>query len=399
MDIDDARTIGARLRQIRNARRKSLRVVAGLAGVSKSHLSQLERGERALDSLAELVALASALQIAPSELTRLPVPAPANGHTDATTEAVRLALDAIDVGRPDGLVLPVTALREQVARIHQQRRACQAADVATDLPLLIRNLHTTLAVGADHGELLDLGVYLHAHVTRWWLREAAAPADLIRRTVFLARRLAQERDSVTTLGVATFVVADTLLSGGAFELGQAELDSVILPPTTADTAGLVGQITALHAVAAALNGRPGDVEPALDAAAELGERFGATGETDATGYLFGPVDAGVNRMVRAVEAGEPDRAAGIAQDIDPQQHPFAVNRANYWARYGTALARLRGRRDDAVLALRKAEDLFPAKVQRDPIIRDVIGGLLVRQRDDAVGRELRGLAYRASLPM
>ncbi|MGH3840158.1 MAG: helix-turn-helix domain-containing protein [Pseudonocardiaceae bacterium] len=399
MDIDDARTIGARLRQIRNARRKSLRVVAGLAGVSKSHLSQLERGERALDSLAELVALAGALQIAPSELTRLPVPAPANGHTDATTEAVRLALDAIDVDRPDGLVIPVNALREQVARIHRQRRACQAADVATDLPMLIRNLHTTLAVGADHGELLDLGVYLHAHVTRWWLREAAAPADLIRRTVFLTRRLAQERDSVTTLGVATFVVADTLLSGGAFELGQAELDSLILPPTTGDTAGLVGQVTALHAVAAALNGRPGDVAPALDASTELAERFGATGETDASGYLFGPVDAGVIRMWRALEAGEPDRAAGIGRDIDPQGHPFAVNRANYWARYGSALARLRGRREDAVLALRKAEEIFPAKVQRDPIIRDVIGGLLVRHRDDAVGRELRGMAYRAGLPV
>jgi transcriptional regulator with XRE-family HTH domain len=51
VDADDAQTIGARLRQIRNARKKSLRVVAGLAGISKSQLSEIERGERALDSL------------------------------------------------------------------------------------------------------------------------------------------------------------------------------------------------------------------------------------------------------------------------------------------------------------------------------------------------------------
>jgi transcriptional regulator with XRE-family HTH domain len=72
VDIEDARTIGARLRRIRRARGKSLRVVAGLAGISKSHLDRIERGERALDSLSEIVALANALQIAPSELTRLP---------------------------------------------------------------------------------------------------------------------------------------------------------------------------------------------------------------------------------------------------------------------------------------------------------------------------------------
>jgi hypothetical protein len=49
---DDPLTIGRRLRQIRRARGKSLRVVAGLAGMSKSHLDRIERGERALDSRA-----------------------------------------------------------------------------------------------------------------------------------------------------------------------------------------------------------------------------------------------------------------------------------------------------------------------------------------------------------
>lgn len=73
---DDARTIGQRLREIRYSRDKSLPMVAGLAGISKSRLSQLECGERALDRRSEIVALANALQIAPSELTRLPVPAP-----------------------------------------------------------------------------------------------------------------------------------------------------------------------------------------------------------------------------------------------------------------------------------------------------------------------------------
>jgi transcriptional regulator with XRE-family HTH domain len=91
VDVGDARTVGQRLRQIRYARSKSLRVVAGLAGMSKSRLSQIERGERALDSLSEILALADALKIAPSEFVKLPVPAPGNSGTDAAINDVRLA--------------------------------------------------------------------------------------------------------------------------------------------------------------------------------------------------------------------------------------------------------------------------------------------------------------------
>jgi transcriptional regulator with XRE-family HTH domain len=57
-------------------------VVAGLAGMSKDTLNRIERGERS-PILAELAALADALQISVSELSRLPVPAPANGQTTA----------------------------------------------------------------------------------------------------------------------------------------------------------------------------------------------------------------------------------------------------------------------------------------------------------------------------
>jgi transcriptional regulator with XRE-family HTH domain len=107
VDFDDgARTIGARLRRIRNSRGKSLRVVAGLSGMSKSRLSEIERGEATLDSISEIVTLADVLQISPSELMRLPVPAPANGHTDSAINAVFLALMAARRGRAGGQVLP-----------------------------------------------------------------------------------------------------------------------------------------------------------------------------------------------------------------------------------------------------------------------------------------------------
>ncbi|MGH7511267.1 MAG: helix-turn-helix domain-containing protein, partial [Gemmatimonadales bacterium] len=111
MDDEVARAIGWALWRVRDARGKSLRVVAELAGMSKDTLNRIERGLLS-PTLTQLYALAEVLQTSVSELTRLPLPAPANGHTDSTIEAIRRTLDAIDVGHPGGLVLPVAVLRD-----------------------------------------------------------------------------------------------------------------------------------------------------------------------------------------------------------------------------------------------------------------------------------------------
>jgi hypothetical protein len=85
--------------------------------------------------------------------------------------------------------------------------------------------------------------------------------------------------------------------------------------------------------------------------------------------------------------------------VNPEQHSNRSRRAAYWVYYGRALARLQGRQDDAVRALRTAELIVPQRVQRDPFARDVLAELVAHSRRDAVGRELRGMAYRAGLPV
>jgi hypothetical protein len=135
----------------------------------------------------------------------------------------------------------------------------------------------------------------------------------------------------------------------------------------------------------------------MGTAAEVAERFGATGNTDSLGFVHVPADVGVCRMWLALEANEPDQAVSIARNVHPERHPFQGARAMYWLHYGGALARLRGRHDDAVRALRTAEDIHPTKVQRDPFVRDTLAVLLRHSRRDAVGEELRGMARRAGL--
>jgi hypothetical protein len=103
-------------------------------------------------------------------------------------------------------------------------------------------------------------------------------------------------------------------------------------------------------------------------------------------------------MLALYRAKDYDLAVAAAEGVNPQLHCNRSRQAAYWVYYGRALTRVR-RRDDAVMALRRAELIVPHRVQRDPFARDVLAELLIRSRRDAVGRELRGMAYRAGLPV
>lgn len=392
----DDRTIGRRLRSIRNARRKSLRVVAELAGFSASTLSRIETGHRALDSLSQIVALATALEIAPSELTRLPIPAPANGDTDAAIDVVRLALMAVNHHHPGGLVLPVDVLREQVGAMVGAGSVGDQQLTGRELPVLIRNLHTTLAAGRNVAELLDLAVLLHTQATIGWLRTSGASVDLREQAALLARVAAEERDTPTVRGLCAAGAVRVMLSTGAFNLAQAELDSVTVPTTTPEAMQLAGMLALYRAEVAAADSRPGDVDPALEHADELAER---TGEGNAYWLGFGPSNTGFCRASVALDLKDYDLAVAAAESVNPQMHSNRSRRAAYWVYYGRALARRRKRHDDAVRALRQAELIVPHRVQRDPFAREVLAELVARSKRDAVGRELRGMAYRAGLPV
>lgn len=393
---DEARTIGQRLRHIRKARDKSLRVIAPLAGMNRMALQRIESGERAV-TLSELVALADALQIAPSDLMRLPVPAPGNGQTDSTVEAVRRALAGVEHDHPGGQVLPVQVLRDRVAAM--RRMPHRYADVGVALPDLIRDLHTSISIGRDVAELLALTVKVHAQITHMWLRLAGASTDLRRSATNLARAAARENGDAALLGVAAYGAVYALVDSGMFDLAQTELDSLTLPATTPDTAGLLGSLAITRAYVASVSKRPGDVAAPMETAAELALRFGEATGDDAFLFAFGPTDVGLYQMALALENGDPDRTLSIAQGVHPEQHPYPARQAAYWVDCGRAGSQLRGHHDNAVLAFRRAESISPHHVQRSPMVRDALAELLACSRRDAVGRELRGLAYRAGLPV
>ncbi|MGH3795533.1 MAG: helix-turn-helix domain-containing protein [Pseudonocardiaceae bacterium] len=398
VDVEEARTVGNRVRMIRNARRKSQRVIADLAGLSKSHLSRIERGERALDSLAEIGALANALQVAPSDLMKLPVPAPANGETDSTIEAVGLALMAVSHDLPDGQVLPVDQLRARItATVDALCRCEREREVGAALPGLIRDLHASLVAGRDVAELLPLSAWLHTQITVPWLSLSGASVDLRWQAVMLAQRAAQEHDSPVPMGLVAAAGARVALAKGAFGLAEAALDAVTVPTNTPESTQLCGFLALRRSVVAAADRRTRDIDAPLEYAAELAER---TGEGNAYGLGFGPISIDQKRISGLLEVGDYERVVGITEAMNQHAHINQSRRVAYWTDYGQALARVRGRHDDAVMALRRAELISPHHVQRGPVVREVLAELLSRsRRDSPAGRELRGMAYRAGLPV
>jgi hypothetical protein len=137
-------------------------------------------------------------QIAPPELIKLPIPAPANGNTDSAIKSVRRALRAVSHGRPGGQVVSLETLQARVTAVVAAHTHCdQEHQVGAALPALIADLHTSIVAGRDVAKLLDLAVFLHVGATTGWLRVAGAEVDLREQAVLLGRHAAQERDTPT----------------------------------------------------------------------------------------------------------------------------------------------------------------------------------------------------------
>jgi transcriptional regulator with XRE-family HTH domain len=397
-DKYDSRTIGLRLRLVRLNRGRTLEAIAGLVGISEAHLSSIEHGERAIDSRKLLHALANALHVAPSDLTRLPVPAPvpANGDTDSAIEAIRRALMAATAGRPG------TAGRHggEVQSVEQLRHRCQAAvdgdfaNRAAVLPRLIADMHTTLAQRREMAELLPLAVLLHGSPTWSFLYVAGAPIDLRWLQIMVVRPLAEELGDPVMLGFVANRAVNVMIGSGAFKLARGALDAITVPTATNEGRTVNGMLALHRSLVAAVERRPAEVAAALEHAAELATH--TSGDAFAMG--FSPVNVDLWHMAATLEYGEPDETIQVAKTVNPNEHPHPERQATYWMDYGRALTSVR-RRDDAARALLTAERLHPTRVLRNPFTRESIAELVTHAKDDALGRDIRGMARRAHLPV
>jgi hypothetical protein len=105
----------------------------------------------------------------------------------------------------------------------------------------------------------------------------------------------------------------------------------------------------------------------------------------------------LHRMQVAVESGQPQQVLAAARQMPDEALPTPERRATYWVDLGRAHAMMR-RDDEAVRMFRRAEGIAAARVRLHPMAREAVTGMLGRRQRGAVGRDLRGLAFRMGLP-
>jgi hypothetical protein len=234
---------------------------------------------------------------------------------------VRQALTAVSRNRPGGQVVPVDALRTRVGELLTASRQCRQADVGAALPTLIRDLHTSIDAGRDVAELLDAAVMLHTQGTLAWLRVMGARVDLRSLAALVAQAAAERRDDPTTTGLAVWGDGLVMLATGDFDLARAELDAVTVPTNTRESMQLAGMLALSQSLVAAADGRAAEADAALCYAEDLAQH---TGEGNAYSLGFGPTNVGLWRLAAAMEAGDHERAAVIAEDPQSCRAPQPV---------------------------------------------------------------------------
>lgn len=388
--------IGRRLREVRVWRGLSLRSVAELSGLSASYLSLIERGRRPVERRSMLEALAAALRVAPSELGASFPDTIADRDLEQAwsgVTAVEQTLTDIELGEATPGRDPITWEQARVQLVELERRA-NVSDFpgqAVILPGLVADLNAMMRTPEHRKALVGLCVAYHAAAA---MVRVLGVRGLPTLAAWRLQSAAEALADPAWLGLSTLRVA--FASGRARSIVVADRGISALGNHLDDRRcrEMAGMLHLVASLAESTLGRPDRSADRLDEAGALardlddGLGFG--------GMMFGPSNVQAWRVTSALEQ-DPGRAVDLAEACRIDALATPSRQAEVWADLGRGLAMVRGRRADAVTALRTAEELAPVRIRAQPLVRETVTGLLQQARRDAGGRELRGMAYRMGL--
>lgn len=391
MDDEDARTIGQRLRMIRRRRGLGLDVAAGLAGISKPYLSQLERGLRGFNRRGLLEDLAEALGCSVADLTGLPY-LPPDKETAATAPAIseiRVALHSATLNDvPDLPARPLSELVEGAAQANAYRDRAQYALAARGLAALLMELHVWAVTGSSGDRQIALVALVEACQVAFHLARLTGRAELALTAAergYDAARLAERPDLAGLMAMNR--------SGGLMKLGARrratsvcmtalnELTALPGPkPNDTRASEARGMLLLTSGLWAAHEGRNGDTAEYLEEARNLATY---TGERNHLRFHYGPTNVAAWELGLAVECQTgPDAAeCFVAAPIDFSVFGSREREADVTFDLARAWAQAEGARDaEAVRALDTADRLAPLRLRNDPIARDLVLTLHKRAR-------------------
>lgn len=381
---------GARIREVRARQGKSLRVIAELAGISAGYLSRLERGERILDSRKLLYALADALQVAPSSLTGQPY-APADAYeasAQASAQALRAVLRDAEIGELADGHRALSDLEDDAARVDQATAASDYAEIGGAVPDLLRDLYARPNDDHDAARLLVRALH-----SAFYLSKDLGHGDLAWAVSGHLERAATRFGEPSWGAVAMFVRSHAVVGAHSRPraLTLAQRAAEIVTPDDGDAGQIYGMCHLSSALHAAATGDGATARAHLTEARDVADH---TGDGRFAGLMFGPTNVGVWQLAVHLELGDIGRGLEAARGVDATAIPSAGRQATFFSDLGLALTKVRGQAEQAVRAIRRAEQLAPGRVHHRPTVRAAVVDLRQRTLPDSVEREVRGLAFR-----
>ncbi len=383
MDIEDARTIGARARRIRKRRGLSLDVVAGLAGIKKQYLSMLELGQRGFNRRGLIEDLADALGCSVADLTGQPYLAVDRQSAVVTAAVTEISTALHDVTLddvPDISARPMAQLISAAALAHACADDASYGLAGRGLAALLVELQVHAVTGDSDTRRAALTALVEACKVAYILAKRTGRIELAgiaAQRGLDAARLAERPDLAALMEMNR---TSTLIGVGANRRGrlvcaEALRDISALPGPTKDnttTAEACGMLHLTTALIAARDGRTGDVVTHLAEARSLAAH---TGERNHMRYHFGPTNVAAWELGLAVEAGTGPVVAErlAAAPIDLSVFSSKGRAAYVHFDLARAWAQADGSHDgEAVRALDTADHLAPVRLRNDPIARDLV---------------------------
>jgi transcriptional regulator with XRE-family HTH domain len=390
-----ADTIGARIRYWRMRRSGMTQaVLAGLAGVSQSYISQIESGRKTVDRRSTLVAIAAALQVTVADLLGQGAEPgyPARDSAAESVPAIWSALIEIEDGERRSPTRTGDELAADIARSDQFRTRSNYPAMAHLLPGLLLD---SAAVGGT--VLAQVAYQASTCLRQLGYRHLALNAARI------AVSAAEDVEDPAWIGASRFAYAQSLpIESAALAARSADRSLLVLQAGAADerVRQMLGQLHLSAALTSTVSGRPDvgreHLGEAAREAATLGDPADGAGFN---GCGFGPTNVKLWEMSIASELGEPGRVIELARTVRPQVLAASIRQQSYWLDLGRALADS-GRRDaEALAAFVRAEQAAPAPFVLNPLARDAVVAMAHRAKRRAVPDDLRLLASRMGLSL
>lgn len=390
--MDEHKSVGERIASYRRRRGLTQEVLAGQVGRSVGWLSLIERGDRTVETINDLLELARVLKVTPGDLIG-GIEFPPNGGAPLDPpRGVHAVSRALFEVLPPGQEPPDLArLRAGVEQAGQLTCSGKYRATAIMLPDLLVNVRAAVAHEARGARWCLAAAY---HVASRFARDVGEQ-DLALLTAERAGAAAQaSRDQLLVAASARDLAFALLRRGWLDEAGAVCSNGAdLLAPTDATPPegwALWGSLQVTQAVAAVRGGDGTYAWQLLRDARAAAERVGP-GRNDYY-EAFGPANVGAHEVAVALESGDAVEALRLADHVEIDELPIPERRAHVLIDF----ARAHGwRRDDgaAVAVLREAERHSPEDVHFSVKAHELVRVLLRRERRSRTPG-LRGLAQR-----